>query len=385
MSRFTDPDNQANLYCGFYPSKNGDRKYGASDFGRFLNGLICDGVFLTVYNQFKVSPASPDNPGRSIIVDTGKAWFNGTWLELVDEYSIECAESYRDGDRYDAIVIAINTTDSDVTYDEQVLPANDTTIIAIKGIKSTAGNPVVPITAGNQEVTEGVYLYPLADIYRGRDTAAITTSDIRIRVGESVCPYAEALVTPSNDATEFTEMWRAQLDAFIDSLHTDWEAEKEKYNEDWNLYFDAKKTETDNWLANEEATINAWFERIKGTLGEDVAVGMYEAFSRHEIDNWMTNGFPFGTTTISDDGKTIETIQQDTGNKLTKTFNDDFSMCSIQLSDNLGNHLGLRMIYFDDENTIRTQSTMDDTTQDEIVDLKPGVPPTGDVEIGGGW
>lgn len=318
MSKMTDV-NQANMYCGFYPSNAGDRKYGSLDFGRFLDGLVCDGVFLTLYDQFKVSP----NSGRSVIVGTGKAWFNHTWLELTDEYAIECEESYQDGDRYDAIVIAINTTNNDVTYDGRILPARDTTIVAIKGSKSTAGNPVVPITVSNQEVSEGVYLYPLADIYRARTTTTITAGDIRIRVGEAVCPYVESLVTPSNSATEFVEMWRAQLDKFIDGLQSDWNSEKERYNDDWTLYFTAKKTEMDNWFSEQTASYEYWKNTVLDDSKNDAVGSLLFTTYEHEIRSYLMHGLPDGTKTASDDGKTI--THANARFILTKVFSDDFS------------------------------------------------------------
>ena len=341
MSKMTDA-NQANMYCGFYPSNNGDRKYGSSDFGKFLNGLVCDGVFLTLYNQFKVSPTP--NPGRSVVVNTGKAWFNNTWLELVEEYPIECEAAYQDGDRYDAIVIALNTTNVNFTYDGQLLPARDTTIIAIKGAKSTAGNQIVPITAGNQEVSEGVYLYPLADIYRGRATTAITSGDIRIRVGEAVCPYVEAIVTPSNNATEFTEMWRVQLDTFIDGLQSDWDAQKEVYNNDWNAYFNAKQIQIDALTEGMEASIQAWFNDIKSNLAEETAVNLQYQIDAHEVENVLLCGLPDGEKNVHDDGTVIESTDS-RGWTLVTTFSIDFSSMTTILYDEFGIELGRRHTY----------------------------------------
>ena len=344
MSIMTDK-NQSNMYCGFYPSNNGDRKYGSQDFGRFLNGLICDGVFLTLYDQFKVSPTP--NPGRSVVVGTGKAWFNGTWLELTDDYPIECEESYDDGDRYDAIVIAVNTTSSDFTYDGKTLPAYDTNIIAIKGDKSRGGTPVVQFTAGNQEVYKGagVYLYPIADVYRGQNTTAITASDIRIRVGDAVCPYVQALITPSNDATKFTEMWRAQLDNFIDGLHADWEAEKENYDNDWNIYFTNKQKEMDTWFANRQAEYETWKNSVLDDTKNDTVGNLAVSTWEHEMKSYMLNGLPDGTKTVSEDGKTFTHTNDEY--VLTKEFADDFMSYSITLTLINGTLIGHGNVSFD--------------------------------------
>lgn len=70
------------LTYGFYNAelKNGefDRTYDAEDFGRLFEGLISDGVFKGFGDSFRVTK----NSNTSIVVGTGKAWFNGTWSIL---------------------------------------------------------------------------------------------------------------------------------------------------------------------------------------------------------------------------------------------------------------------------------------------------------------
>lgn len=62
---------------GFYNSLNGDRRYDANQMGSFLDGIVSDGVFPAYGNKLRVL-------GHSSLlmfgVDTGKAWFNRTWL-----------------------------------------------------------------------------------------------------------------------------------------------------------------------------------------------------------------------------------------------------------------------------------------------------------------
>ena len=57
------------VVSGFYNSVNGDRKYDADAFGRLFEGVIRDGVFLSVGDQFKVSLDS----GMRLRIGTGKA------------------------------------------------------------------------------------------------------------------------------------------------------------------------------------------------------------------------------------------------------------------------------------------------------------------------
>lgn len=347
MSYMTDKENQANMYCGFYPSRGEDRKYGASDFGKFLNGLICDGVFLTIYDQFKVTP-DPEN-ATGVEVHPGKAWFNGTWLELTSIYNIDCGESSQNGDRNDSIVIAINTTDSNYSYNGVVLPARDTTIVCINGLAS--------IVAGNHEISLGVYLYPLADIYREQSSSIITSTDIRIRVGDAACPYVETLLTPSSDATDFTAMWRGQLDDLIDNMEWEWRNIKDTYDSDWETYFEAKQEEIDSLISREEAKIESWFNGIQNSLGEDEAVNLQSQINANEIENILRSGLSACDTTISPDGSVITSVGPD-GMKLIKTFTNEFKTITTILTDASNVELGKLIIDISsDGSTIKSTLT----------------------------
>lgn len=325
MSYMTDKENQVNMYCGFYPSSGGDRKYGASDFGKFLNGLICDGVFLTIYEQFKVAP-DPDNV-TGVEVYPGKAWFNGTWLELTSRHNIDCGESSQNGDRNDSIVIAINTTDSDYTeanWNGVVLPARDTTIVCINGLSS--------IVAGSQEISDGIYLYPLADIHRAQSVSVITSADIRIRVGDAACPYVKTLLTPSREATDFTDSWREQLDRLITTMESEWSKIKGDHNSSWTSYFTTKQGEIDSLISGEKAIIESWFNGIQNSLGEDKAVNLQSQINANEIENILRSGLSECDTTISPDGSVITSVGPD-GMKLTKTFTNEFKTITTILTD----------------------------------------------------
>ena len=369
MSRMTDETGkQSYMYCGFYPSNKGDRIYGNSDFGRFLNGIVCDGVFSTIYDQFKVSPASAESAGRAVVVGTGKAWFNGTWLELTEEYEIECDDAYADGDRYDAIVIAINISDDSYQYTENgndvTLPPRDTTIAVMKGPKSLNGSPTIPFGVNasgvyESEIHEGVYIYPIADIYRGRSTS-ITTSDIYYKVGTKVCPYVTALVTPSNNATEFTEMWNAQLDNYINGLESKWRAEViDVYDAQWSSYSGTKQQQMTDWFEQQQAAFENWFNWINDQMSiGDTGADLLQTMTENVYESYLLNGFPFATTTVSDDGKTITSIEQKYGFKLVKKFSDDFTQCSIILYDSADNVLGSRYLYISEDGSfIQAQNT----------------------------
>ncbi|MCM1226027.1 MAG: leucine-rich repeat domain-containing protein [Clostridium sp.] len=61
---------------GFFDAKNLDRVYTAEDFNKYLSGLICNGVFDTYGDCFKVT----SNGDLTVTVGTGKAWINGHYF-----------------------------------------------------------------------------------------------------------------------------------------------------------------------------------------------------------------------------------------------------------------------------------------------------------------
>lgn len=96
------------LLYGFYNSQNRDRVYNAEDFGRYLDGIITDGVLPAYGNQFKIF----SDPGNFIGVwfDTGKAWFKSTWTLNDDSYWLGAPAANPTYDRLDQVVLEINKT-----------------------------------------------------------------------------------------------------------------------------------------------------------------------------------------------------------------------------------------------------------------------------------
>lgn len=61
---------------GFFDSKNGDRKYSAEDFNKYLSGLICNGIFDSYGDCFRVTA----NNDLTVTVGSGKAWIDGHYF-----------------------------------------------------------------------------------------------------------------------------------------------------------------------------------------------------------------------------------------------------------------------------------------------------------------
>lgn len=237
---------------GFYNSLNGDRKYNAEDMSSLFDGIINDGVFATIGQAFKVSP----NSGNSIIVDIGKAWFNGKYVKNDALLPIDCSEAELLQDRYDAVVIEVDKSDS----------VRDGDIKVVFGTPST--EPVYPTLTKSEMVNQ----YPIAYILRPAGSTEITASNIINRVGTSECPYVTGLLSVMT----------------IDNIVAQWEAQ-------WDEWFSNEKTEAsseaDQYMAEAQASFETWFDSLQLVLEGDVATSLAESIAtlQSQLDNLMVS------------------------------------------------------------------------------------------------
>lgn len=162
------------LTFGFYNSVNGDRKYNATQFATLFDSIFIDGVFAKVANEFEVGI----NSGMNINVASGRAWFKKTWTDSDSTIVLAIDEAEVVLDRIDTVVIEINTN-------------NESRTNSVKVIKGTPGStPVAPTLSQS----DGVYQYPLADIYVTAGATEILSGDITDRRGSTDCPFASGLL-----------------------------------------------------------------------------------------------------------------------------------------------------------------------------------------------
>jgi len=167
---------------GFFNSVSHDRQYNASHFGEFFDGIINDGVFTTVGDQFAVTPGT----GMNVNVAAGKGWFKGTYIlnDAPIVLSINAADPILR--RIDAVVLDINT-------DSQV---RRNTIIVVTG---TAGsNPDKPTLIDTQRHKQ----YPLAYITVPAGSTEISSQNIEDCIASGETPTAEALLELSSRTKE---------------------------------------------------------------------------------------------------------------------------------------------------------------------------------------
>ena len=217
---------------GFFNSLNGDRRYSAEQMSAIFDGVINDGVFANIGTVFSVAAAG----GNNITVGIGRAWFNGIWIynDAVLPITAELSEVLLD--RYDAVVIEVN-------HSESVRAA---TIKIVKGTPSST--PQKPTMAN----TAYVHQYPLAYIYRKAGSEEIVQVDITNMVGTSSCPYVTGILQVVN----------------IDNVVAQWESQ-------WNQWFTTKTesgtSQMEQWWADKQAEFNSWFDNVKNQLSEDAA------------------------------------------------------------------------------------------------------------------
>lgn len=234
---------------GFYNSVKGDRKYDAVQMSQMFDGLILDGVFMTVGDAFMVT-ASTD---MTVNVGIGRAWFNHTWNynDAILPLTLEPSEVILD--RIDAIVLEVNRSEE--------IRAN--TIKIIKGTPST--NPLKPTMVKGELLSQ----YPICYIKVNRGVTLISQEEIENTVGTSECPFVTG-VLEGMDIDALVARWEDQWDNWMVSMMED-----------------AKEFQESN-----QADFNYWFNEVKDVLSDDAAGNLMI-----EIQKKQTKEYGKGLTT----------------------------------------------------------------------------------------
>lgn len=200
---------------GFFNSVNGDRVYNAEDVGRYLYGIVSDGVYQDDTGRLRVLASS----GTTVAVQTGRAMLAYHYMENDAAYNITL-DIGTALPRIDLIVMRLNRTNREIT-------------IAVK--KGTpAASPSMPILS--REST--VYELALAAITVAANATTITQANIQdLRPSSEYCGWVTGIIQQLDTAT----------------LYAQWE--------------DAYKTQFHKF----EAEFRTWFE----TLTEELVVDTY--------------------------------------------------------------------------------------------------------------
>ena len=184
---------------GFYDSLNHDRLYNAQQMSAIFDGIINDGVFMSVGNQFHTVAGT----GMQVIVKSGRAWFDSTWTLNDAEYplSIDAADVLLT--RIDAVVLEVNS--------EVATRAN--TIKVVKG--TPASTPAKPTLTN----TATIHQHALAYVTVAKNTTAITNSMIEIVVGKTETPYVTAILQ-TTDITDLFNKWENDFQVWFETVRS---------------------------------------------------------------------------------------------------------------------------------------------------------------------
>ena len=182
---------------GFYNGLNNDRKYSATQLSDLFEGIITDGVFMSIGSKLMVVA----NTGMIVNVGTGRAWFDNTWTNNDAILPLEVPTSNIVLNRIDTVVLEVNKA--------QATRAN--TIKIVSGVAATS--PVKATLTNNAEVTQ----YPLAYIYVGAGVTSIVQGNITNAVGTSECPFITG-VMDGMDIDALIIQWNSQFDVWFQAM-----------------------------------------------------------------------------------------------------------------------------------------------------------------------
>lgn len=183
---------------GFFNSINNDRLYDADQMSRIFEGLITDGVYKSVGNKLAVQP----NNNMTIQIATGRGWFNKRWVENTTPYTITLEASDVVLNRYAAICIRVDTSDSGRTAQPYVKYSN------------YASTPTKPTMSRTETINE----YCLAYVYIGAGANEITAKDIEdTRGNNDLCGWVTGLIEQLSTTTLFTQ-WENIFNTWFNGL-----------------------------------------------------------------------------------------------------------------------------------------------------------------------
>lgn len=221
---------------GFYNSVNGDRKYNAEEFGSIFDGVIRDGIYMSIGDRFAVKVAAT---GDAITVGTGRAWFNKTWTLNDSILTIPVLASDVLFDRLDIVVLEIDTSNA--------VRANSIKIV--QGVAAT--QPQEPVLTNTNEVHQ----YPLAVLSRKSNINTITQADISNRIGSDKTPFVTSILE-SVSVEELLAQWESQWDVWFTTKTTN-------YQNDFNA-----------WRNQKEVDFNGWFATLQAELDSNTAANL---------------------------------------------------------------------------------------------------------------
>ena len=183
---------------GFFNSVNGDRLYNADQMSAIFNGLITDGVYMSVGDRLAVQP----NSGNTIQIASGRGWFAKRWVDNTTPHVLTLEAADVTLNRWAAICIRVDTSDAERKAEPYIK------------YSEYATTPVKPV----MERTAAVNEYCLAYVYLRAGAVAVRESDIEdTRADRNLCGWVTGLIEQLDSSTMWTQ-WTALFNEWFNSL-----------------------------------------------------------------------------------------------------------------------------------------------------------------------
>ena len=269
---------------GFYNALNHDRRYNAIQVSSIFDGIIKDGIFMSIGGHMNVKATGN---GFNIVVESGRAWFNHTWSLLDADYPMVVPPSDVLEDRIDVVVLEVN----------------ENVDVRQNFIKIITGTPAEHPTKPALTNTLDIHQYALAYITVPANSVTLTQSNVENAVGMGSTPFVTGILetiniddlvaqwkSQWNDWTEEVDLnwnnwfdtvdnawlaWFTQQQSKWEDILADraeeWEEIKDTVDSEWASQQGSINSDYTNWKSSALAAYNQWLDQIKGTLDDDAA------------------------------------------------------------------------------------------------------------------
>lgn len=317
---------------GFYNYNADDvepKLYDAEQMSRIFDGIISDGVYAHVGSSFHVT-APTNNRGNTVIVGSGRAWFDHTWNfndgDMVLSGAPDSPLNYK---RIDAVVIDIDKREQN----------RCNKLTWVEG--DVAPNPVRPTLAKDPDHTQ----YALAYVTRIPERNVIFDKDIKNVVGTTQTPFVAGIIDSldasvllsdlENDFWSMADGWSSEFTSIIGEFNTWFNNSQSSFNSllsessssfstfmstsnasftdfltaksgTFDRLLSSKSDAFDSWFGdvqndytelinNDTRRFNAWFDGVKDEVNAEL-VGDQSRFN-----TWFNSVQNDYTTLIADD------------------------------------------------------------------------------------
>ena len=244
---------------GFYNSKDHDRMYNATHFGKMFDGIIQDGVFgaapTPLNTMFNVEPKT--TPNLQVTMNPGKAWLMHTWNILDTKTTITFNQCTANNKRTDVVVLEVNNNYTDLSGSEP----RTNSIKIVEGSNTLITNPdAVPALTQVWNATQTerrIWQYPIAYVtVYGSDYDGGTT-DTQFEANKIKASNIKNRVNPASPVdNEKYITWIPLVTGA--TMNTDLSS----YLPDWSEEFDS-------FMHDNELAFNNWFDELHALEVED--------------------------------------------------------------------------------------------------------------------